>query len=224
VEDKLDKSIDAMREKIVRLGGMLFDRFLTDAAGGNISARVGDVICITSRYSGQKYQWQIRPEQVLVVDADGKILDGEGDISRESKVHLRLYKEFGMTNGIVHCHPRNVLVFCAAGKPIQPVLEATWKFGEIKVVPYAPAHSAELANSIVETIRGQEERIKKHAAAVIARWHGLFVVGKDVDAAFDAAERIDNNARIIMTSQAVETKLALADEWKAALARDLADE
>ncbi len=217
----MDKQIDAMREKIAALGALLFDRFLTDSAGGNISARVGDLVCITSRYCGQKYRWQIRPEQVLVVDAEGKIIDGEGDISRESKVHLRLYKEFPVGNGVVHCHPRHVLVFCAAGKPIRPVLEATWKFGEIKVVPYAPAHSADLANYIVDGIRGQEARIQKQAAAVLGRWHGLFVLGKDIDAAFDAAERIDNNARIILMSRGVDASLELADEWNAALAEDM---
>ena len=217
----MDKQIDATREKIAGLGAMLFDRFLTDSAGGNISARVGDLVCITSRFCGQKYRWHIRPEQVLVVDLDGKILDGEGDISRESKVHLRLYKEFPMGTGVVHCHPRNVLAFCAAGKPIRPVLEATWKFGEIKVVPYAPAHSADLANYIVGGIRGQEARIQKQAAAVLARWHGLFVLGKDLDAAFDAAERIDNNARIILLSRGLESSLDLADEWTAALANEM---
>jgi L-fuculose-phosphate aldolase len=218
----MDQSVEKMRAKIAGFGAMLYDRFLTDAAGGNISARVGDLICITSRFSGQKFQWHIRPEQVLVVDAQGKILDGEGDISRESKVHLALYQNFPMCNGIVHCHPRNVLPFCAAGKSIQPVLEATWKFGEIKMVPYAPAHSANLANYIVDAIRGQEARITKHAAAVMGRWHGLFVAGKDLDAAYDAAERIDTNARIIMLSRALEANLDLADEWKAALGADLA--
>jgi L-fuculose-phosphate aldolase len=218
----MDANVEAMRVKIARLGKLLFDRFITDAAGGNLSARVGDVVCITARYCGQKYQWDIRPEQVLVVDMDGKILDGEGDISREGKVHLKLYREFPDGNSVVHCHPRSVLVFCAAGKPIQPVLEGTWKFGEIKVVPFAPAHSARLSENVAEAIRGQEARIRKHAAAVIAKYHGLFVLAKDVDAGFDAAERIENNARIILANAALATGCDLADAQKAALGASLA--
>jgi L-fuculose-phosphate aldolase len=210
----MNANVDAMRVKIARLGKLLFDRFLTDAAGGNLSARVGDLVCITARYSGQKYQWEIRPEHVLVVDADGNKLDGEGDISREAKVHLRLYKEFPDGNGVIHCHARHVLVFCAMGKPIQPVIEATYKFGEIKVVPFAHAHSAQLSETIAEAMRGQEARIRKHAAAVIARYHGLFVLAKDIDAAFDAAERIDTNARIILQSQALLPGLELVEQHK----------
>jgi len=219
----MDAMVDAMRVKIARLGKLLFDRFLTDAAGGNLSARVGDKVCITARYCGQKYQWNIRPEQVLVVDLDGNKLDGEGDISREAKVHLRLYKEFPDGNGVVHCHAKNILVFCALGKPIPPVIEATYKFGEIKVIPFAHAHSAELSEYVAEALRGQEARIRKQAAAVLGRYHGMFVLGKDIDAAFDAAERIDTNAHIILLSQAMAPGLLLADQGQADLLKAMED-
>jgi ribulose-5-phosphate 4-epimerase/fuculose-1-phosphate aldolase len=81
------------------------------------------------------------------------------------------------------------------------VLEATLKFGTIRVSRYAPSHSNELAEFIAEVIRGQEERIRVQAVGVLAPWHGLFVLGKDLDAAFDAAERIDVNARCILLSR-----------------------
>lgn len=190
-----------MRVKIADLGRMLFERQLTDAAGGNISARVGDTICITPRYSGSKHQWRLRPEQVLVSDLQGNKLDGEGQISREAKVHYRLYQEFPDGQAVVHAHPRNVLVFAMAGRGIEPVLEDTLKFGTIPVSRFAPAHSDDLANFVAECMLGQEARVRKQAAAVIAPWHGLFVLGKDLDAAFDAAERIDVNARCILMSR-----------------------
>jgi L-fuculose-phosphate aldolase len=214
----MNNEIDAMRIKIAKLGKLLFDRQLTDAAGGNMSARVGDMVCITSRYSGQKSQWNLCPEQVLVVDPDGNKVDGEGEISREAKVHLRLYKEFPDGNGVIHCHARNVLVFCALGAPIPPVIEATFKFGEIKVIPFAHAHSALLSESVCKAMQGQEARIRKQAAAVIARYHGLFVLARDIDAAFDAAERIDTNAYIILHSETLLPGLQLAEKGLSDLA------
>jgi L-fuculose-phosphate aldolase len=191
------------RQKIAYLGKMLFDRKLTDTAGGNISARVDDFICITPRYSGSKYRWEIKPEQVLVADLEGKLIEGEGEISREAKAHFALLNEFSDGRAVVHAHARNVLAFCVARMEILPVLECTEKFGTIQVADYAPAHSDELAENVVRLVRGQEARIKKQAAAVIARWHGLFVLGKDLDAAFDAAERIDLNAQLIMMQTAL---------------------
>jgi L-fuculose-phosphate aldolase len=196
------EEINRTRESIARFGRLLFDRQLTDAAGGNISVRVGDHICLSPRYSGQKHQWQLDPEDVLVLDREGRILEGAGQLSRESQAHLRLHRDFGDHGvAVIHSHPRNVLVFAAARRPIPPVLEATLKFGTIPVVDFAPSHTANLAENIAGAMRGQEERIRKHAAAAIAPWHGLFVMGKDLDAAFDAVERIDTNAYCILMGQ-----------------------
>ena len=192
-------TVDETRSQITEFGRMLFDRHLTDAAGGNISVRVDDVVCITPRYSGQQRQWQLSPDEVLVVDLDGNILDGRGDLSRESKVHLRLHNDFrevGTT--VMHAHPRNVMVFAALAQSMPPVLEANLKFGVTPVVDYAPAHSADLAEHIAGAMRGQEARIQNHAAGVIAPWHGVFIMAKHLAAAFDAVERLDTNAYCIL--------------------------
>ena len=190
------------RKKIAETGRMVFERHLTDAAGGNISVRVGDQVCITPRYSGSKRHWQLQPHQVLVSNMAGDKLDGDGDISRESKVHYRLYQEFPDGTAVLHSHPRHVMVFVASGQPIEPILEATLKFGTIPVVDkFAPAHSEKLADFVAEAMQGKEEAIRKYAAAVMAPWHGLFVVGKDLDAAFDLTERIDTNAYCILMSR-----------------------
>lgn len=206
-------AIEAMRAKIATIGAYMFDRRLTDAAGGNISARVGSYVCITPRYSGSKRQWQLRPEDVLVADMEMNILVGSGEISRETKVHFRLHREFGEHGtGVIHAHAKNVLVFAAMSQPIPPVLEATQKFGTIPVVGYAPAHSADLAEHVAGGIRGNESRIRKQAAAVLAPWHGLFCIGKDLDAAFDAVERIDNNCYCILMGQQLRNNTMLEAE------------
>lgn len=208
----MNDPIEEMRARIAEIGRLMFDRRLTDAAGGNISARVGERICITPRYSGSKHQWRLRPEQVIVCDLHGNFLAGEGEISREAKVHFRLYQDFPDGKAVVHAHAQNALVFAAYCRPIEPVLEDTLKFGTIHVTRFAPAHSNDLAEFIAGQLRGQEERIRKQAACVLAPFHGLFVVGKDLDAAFDAAERIDTNARCILLSRLLPGEPAASPE------------
>lgn len=219
----MDSAIREARQKIVEIGALMFERQLTDAGGGNISARVGDLVCISPRYSGQQHQWRLHPEQVLVVDRTGKKKAGEGDLSREAKVHLKLHNTFtDVGTAVIHAHALYVLVFAAMNRPIPPVLEQTLKFGEIPVVEYAPAHSEDLANNIANALRGQESRISKQAAGAIAPWHGLFVMGKDLDMAFDAVERINSNAQIVlMAQQFLGTNDLLAAE-RAALAAAMA--
>jgi ribose 5-phosphate isomerase B len=197
-----DELVSQTRKKIAETGRLVFERHLTDSAGGNISVRVGNTICITPRYSGSRRHWQLQPNQVLVSDLSGNKSDGDGDVSRESKVHYRIYQEFPDATAVLHSHPRNVMVFVASGQPIEPVLEATLKFGTIPIVnKFAPAHSEKLADYIVEALHGKDEPIRKYATAVMAPWHGLFVVGKDLDAAFDLTERIDTNAYCILMSR-----------------------
>lgn len=211
-----DPAVRAMREKIARFGRALYERHLTDAAGGNLSSRVGDVVVMSPRFAGSKLQWQLSPDDTLVCDLNGNILAGTGQISRESKVHFKLYHEYGeYGTGVIHAHARNALVFAAMHRPIPPVLEATRKFGTLPVVEYGPAHGSELANAVADAIGAQKERIKKQAAGVVAPYHGLFVMGKDIDAAFDAVERIDTNAYIILMSGQLER----GDDMSAARAR-----
>ncbi len=191
------------RANLARLAAMLFDRRLLDVAGGNISIRVGEELCFSPAYAGSKKQWQLAPEEVLVVNlASGEIVEGDGKLSRESNVHFKLHREFGdHGTAVIHAHSLNLMVFAAMAKPMPPVLEANLKFGEIQVVDYAPAHSPQLAENVANALKGQEARIQKHAAGVIAPWHGLFLMGKDYEAAVDAVERFDMNARCILMAQ-----------------------
>ncbi len=210
-----DEAIMATRAHIARIGRMLFERRLTDAAGGNVSARVGNLICISPRYSGSQRQWQLEPEDVLVADFDRNILMGDGKMSREANVHFKLHSEFADAGtAVIHAHARNLLVFAALARSMPPVLEATRKFGETPAVEFAPAHSPKLAENIAASLRGREARIKNHAAAVIAPYHGLFLMAKDLNAAFDAVERMDTNAYIIMMARMLTGNDALADNWK----------
>lgn len=211
-----DAAINAMRAKIARFGALLFERRLFDISGGNISARVGEYICITPRYSGSLRQWQLQPEDVLVADMDRNILDGSGDLSRETNAHFRMHQEFREHGtAVIHAHAQNILVFAAMNSPMPTVLESYQKFGTIPVVEYAPAHTPDLAEHVVGGIRGNEARIRKQAAAVIAPWHGLFVMGKDLDAALDAVERLDNNAYIILMSQFMRNNDLMSEQRKA---------
>ncbi len=55
-----------------------------------------------------------------------------------------------------------------------------------------------LAQNVLGGLKGQEKRISKQAAAVLAPFHGIFAIGKDLNATLDAVERIEVNARCIL--------------------------
>lgn len=195
----MSQSMKELKELIVTYGQELFDRNLTDAAGGNISVRVEDKVLITPRYAGNLFHWKLKPKQILTLDLEGNKIDGEGEISREAKVHITLLNEFYPEGtAVIHSHARNVLVFCAADRPMPATLHATEKFGTIPQIPDEKAHSQELADAVANGIRPQIERLAKGAVAVMAPKHGLFVLAKDLHLGFDSTERIDTNAYCLL--------------------------
>ncbi len=214
-----NKIVEA-RKQICDAGALLFQRELTDLAGGNISLRIDDSILITPSFSGTRKRWQLKPEDILVLDLKGNVVEGKGTISREAPTHLLLLNLF-YPNGtaVIHAHARNVLVFCATQTPIPPVLEGTMKFGEIKVIQYANggAQSTQLAENVAAGLRGQESRMREHAAAVLAPWHGIFVIGRDLDFTLDAVERIDVNARCILMGKLLLSGTDHLDKHRIAL-------
>ncbi|MDR3575884.1 MAG: class II aldolase/adducin family protein [Anaerolineaceae bacterium] len=188
-------------EQIAAVGRELFDRRLTDFSGGNISVRGEGQVYITPRFAGGQKHWNLAPADILYGPLDTDDLLNNPLFSREGKAHLAIYRNFPDAGAVIHAHPFHVLPFCAAGKPIPPVLEGTQKFGVIECIAEAPAHSADLAENIVAGLKGKDERIRKHAAAVILPRHGLIVAGKDLFLAIDAVERIDWNAYCILSQK-----------------------
>jgi len=216
------KEIKAARKLIAKVGGLMFERNLTDLAGGNISIRVGENILMSPSYAGTYQFWDIEPEDVLVLSRDGEKMEGKGKISRESPTHLKLLNHFyPFAKSVIHAHPLNVQVFSSAQMEIPPVVEGNVRYGVIKLAKFASggSHSHELAENILEAFKGQEKLIEEYAAAVLAPWHGIVCVGRDIQAVLDTIERIEINARCILLGHNLLSK----KEWEKRAQLDLLD-
>jgi L-fuculose-phosphate aldolase len=184
--------------RICLAGRILFQRRLTDLAGGNISVRDGDMIYMTPSFAGARLHWDLSPEDIIHGKLEGDELASHPKFSREGWSHLALYHHFPDINAVIHAHAFHVQPFSSLSLPIEPVLEANDKFGIVQVVEAAPGHSKELADKILAGFMGQEERIRKMAAVVIIPRHGLIAGGKDLDMTLDTVERVDTNAWCIL--------------------------
>lgn len=191
-------------ELIAYVARRMFERRLTDMAGGNISVRSENTVYISPRYAGSKQHWQLDPEDIISGPLDTDELLEHPRFSREGKAHLAIYRAFPDVTAVVHAHPFHVMPFCAAVRSIPPVLEATQKFGVIECVPEAAAHSADLALNVVAGLRGQEERMRKQAAGVLLPKHGIILAAKDLLNGIDALERIDVNCYCILAQKLLD--------------------
>ncbi len=85
-----NSALNEARKLIAQVGRIMLERNLTDLAGGNISVRVDDRIVMSPSYAGTRKFWQLQPEDILMLDLKGHLLEGAGKVSREAPTHLKL--------------------------------------------------------------------------------------------------------------------------------------
>lgn len=157
-----------------------------------------DKALVTPRYMGQRKRWRIQPEDLLLVDLGGKVLEGEGECSRETRMHLGVMREFERAGAVIHAHPKYLMAFAVAGRAMPTVIEHTLKFGTIPVAGCGKSGTVELAEAVLEVLRPRAEQLQNHGLACLLPGHGVAVVGRSLDDAYDTLERLERNAVVLL--------------------------
>ena len=185
----------AERKKLLEMATDLWERRLTNAAGGNLAMRVDEnrMLVSPSMMSEIKH-CRFELEEPLLMDLDCNVLEGTGAVSRESRMHALILKNIPEVNGSIHAHPFYTMVFVAACKPVPQLTEATLKMGETGLVHQAKAYSMELAESAYEYFEPRREQLKKTGLCALLPYHGTIAVGKSIEQAFSVVERVEADA------------------------------
>jgi len=182
---------DNIREKITEIGKLLKQAGLIIATDGNISVKINNNILITP--SGIP-KWKMKKEDIVKIDMDGNVLEGNKKPSSEYKMHTGIYKERADVFSVIHTHSPYATAFAAAHTPIEPVVaEAVLSDVYIPVAPYAAPSTNEVPESI-------KDLIKKHNSILLAN-HGVVTVGKDLYETYYRAERVEYIAKIVLLSK-----------------------
>jgi len=183
-----------LRQQMVRIGQMMYERGLLCGFEGNLSVRLGDNrILITP--SGL-HKGLLRPEQLLIVDSEGRVIGYPTEARRrlrptsELPMHLEAYRQRPDIAAVIHAHPPLTVALSIAGIPMDtPMLpEVIVLLGIIPMAPYSLSSSTEGADAIRELVR-------RHDALVLQR-HGTLTVGNSLTQAFMRLETVEQNARI----------------------------
>jgi L-fuculose-phosphate aldolase len=177
------------REVLARVAGMLYERRMTELQGGNMSLRVGDAAVVTPTKVSENTGWRMDAGEILVQDLDGAVLIGDpAMVSREIRLHLRLYRAYPELGSVFHLHLAEALGAVASGRWGPGVVTTTTvPFGAAVVVLEAdlPAQTEPHDARVVELL-GQVERAD--GALSISPGHGIFSVARDVATNIRAAD------------------------------------
>lgn len=180
--------------------------------GGNISARDPETRLVVIKPSGVRYE-QLRPEDHVVVDLDGKIVEGQLEPSSDTASHLYIYRHRPDINGVVHTHSPYATAFAALGRPIPVCLTAIAdEFGgPIPCAGFAMIGGEEIGQQVVAHLAT--------SPAVLLKQHGVFAVGPDATAAVKAAVMVEDAARTVYFAMQLGNPEELSQEQVARLHR-----
>jgi L-ribulose-5-phosphate 4-epimerase len=187
-----------LREQVWKLHLELPENDLVKWTGGNVSGRDPETGLVVIKPSGVKYP-DLRPEHLIVLDVDGKIIEGNLAPSSDTGSHLYIYRQRPDVGGIVHTHSPYATAFAAVGKPIPVYLTAIAdEFGgPIPVGGFALIGGEEIGKVVVESIG--------RSPAVLLKNHGVFTIGKNAEAAVKAAIMTEDVARTVWYALALGT-------------------
>ncbi|MBC1418032.1 class II aldolase/adducin family protein [Listeria fleischmannii] len=183
------------REDLAKIVKTMFDRFETNAAGGNVSVKMNEEhIIMTPTLMSQAKLCQLSPYEILVVDQKNEVVEGDGKVTREINLHRACYNENPEIGCVLHAHPKESMLFATLGIDLPNLTEATQKIGRIPTLKFAPATSKELA----EIVRKHVANLKDKAvpSASLLNKHGIVVLETSLHKAYDLLERIEYNAYI----------------------------
>jgi len=177
------------RSKVVLAAQQMLQRGFTEGTSGNVSMRVPDGALITP--SSIPYM-QITDPDIVLMDLEGTVLEGERVASVEHKVHLECYKRRANVGAVVHSHPIVGSIFAAARVPLPAFLD---EFGvyigeEVRVAEWGMSGTQEIADQVADALG-------EHNAAFIAQ-HGMVAVGRDLDHALLNTARVERAGLIFL--------------------------
>ncbi len=181
------------RRLLCRIGALLYQRGFVIATDGNLSVRLDGARILASPTGLSK--GMLEPDDLVVVDLEGRVLEGRHAPSSELPMHLLIYRSRPDVGGVCHAHPPVATGFAAAGVPLDKALlaETVLELQQVPLARYATPGTRELAETLAPLIT-------RHNAILMAN-HGVVTCGPDLQTAYFRMEQVEHLARVTLVTE-----------------------
>jgi L-ribulose-5-phosphate 4-epimerase len=180
--------LEKLREIVWKCNLELPKNDLVKMTSGNVSGRDPESGLVAIKPSGVSFE-DLTTEDIVVVDMDGRVVEGKLKPSTDTDTHLYVYQHRSDVFGIVHTHSTYASSFAALGQPIPACLTSCGMLGgEVPLGGYAPIGGADIGQEIIDKIG--------RALAIIMQNHGVFTIGSSPQQATKMAVEVEEIAKI----------------------------
>ncbi len=195
------------KDEIIRTGQELVDLGLVAATWGNISIRLPENQGIIITPSGMDY-YHTNPEDLVVLDLQGKVLEGKRKPSSEKLLHLTIYRHRPDVQAVIHTHSPYATAYAVVRKALPALVEDLVQIvgGDVEVAAYASPGTQELADNAVKALHDK--------MAVLLANHGVIGVGRDMTETLRVCQLIEKTAQIGIMAKMLGEPVLLSDDEK----------
>ena len=188
------------KKDVVKYSQMMFAKGYTVGTGGNVSILVEeeDVLAITP--SNREYM-DLTPADICIVDFDLNIIEGKYNPSRETGLHIAVYKNRPDANAVIHSHPVYTSIFALTNKPVPALFdEVTIGIGSITdIIPYALSGSDQLVDNV-------KAKLSNRCNCYVLQNHGALSIGQTIAKAFRNLELMEKSSQVYYQALATGEK------------------
>lgn len=208
-----------LRNRVYLANMELQQKGLVKFTWGNVSGIDRDKGLVVIKPSGVKYE-ELSPENMVITDLDGNIVEGELNPSSDLKTHLELYKSFLNIGGVVHTHSEEAVAWAQAGRDIKSygTTHADYFYGDIPCArsltedEVSNAYEKETGTVIIETFR--ERKIDpNYIPGIVVRNHGPFTWGKSPEEAVYHAVVLEEVAKMARKTEQINPEVKRVDQY-----------
>lgn len=198
--------MSAVLEQLVAIARALVDNGLVRGAGGNVSAREGDVMWISP--SGYSFLDAGPDDYPGVSVSSGEIVQGGNRPSSEVLMHLAIYRRRPLVNAVMHTHPPMTVALTAAGHDLRPMFADYYVYlgANVPHLPYVTVTTPELAAAVEAVVQADD------CQGIVLRNHGAITLGSGVKEAYFRTLAVEEQATVQHAALQVGRPRFLSDE------------
>ncbi len=211
--------LEELKQEVCAANLRLVEYGLVVLTWGNVSAITPDRRYVVIKPSGVDYG-SMRPEQMVVTDLDGRVVEGELRPSSDLMTHLELYRAFPAAGAVVHTHSRYAVALAQAEQdlPCYGTTHADTFYGPVPCTRHLTAQEVEEAYErntglvIGETFRRRGIDPAAVPAVLVCK-HGPFAWGPDCKKAVENALILDETARMALLTRQLDPQVPPAPQY-----------